>query len=146
MELSVKQFIKTKPEGRRKKEEGWIWIGSLSLLSYGILIQLCLPSKAVSQPILNTPEGQRLEVANSSLSNPSQKIAQQTSVDELSDVKPTDWAYQALKSLIERYGVITGLPDGTFKGNRAVTRYEFAVGLAATLDKLEGLIKNAVGD
>ena len=77
---------------------------------------------------------------------PSQILSQSTSVDELSDVKPTDWAYQALKSLIEKYGVITGLPDGTFKGDRAVTRYEFASGLAATLDKVEGLITGSMGD
>ena len=74
-------------------------------------------------------------------------LAQQTSVDELSDVKPTDWAYQALKSLIERYGVITGLPDGTFKGDRAVSRYEFASGLAATLDHRVGdLISGSISD
>ncbi len=79
-------------------------------------------------------------------SSPSLVITQQTSVDELSDVKPTDWAYQALKSLIEKYQVITGLPDGTFKGNRAVSRYEFAAGLAATLDKLEGSIADSVGE
>ena len=76
----------------------------------------------------------------------SQSLAQQTSVSELSDVKPTDWAYQALKSLIERYGVITGLPDGTFKGNRAVSRYEFAAGLAATLDTMEGTISTVIGE
>ena len=73
-------------------------------------------------------------------------IAQQTSVDQLSDVKPTDWAYQALKSLMEKYGVITGLPDGTFKGSRAVSRYEFAAGLAATLDRVQSIIANVIDD
>jgi len=83
---------------------------------------------------------------------PSPLLAQQTSVDELSDVKPTDWAYQALKSLIERYGVITGLPDGTFKGDRgsiaerALTRDEFAAGLAATLYKVEETIATTITD
>ena len=95
--------------------------------------------------------GQRLEVVSSTPSSPSPPsppslLSQSTSVDELSDVKPTDWAYQALKSLIEKYGVITGLPDGTFRGNRAVTRYEFAALLAATLDKMEELIATSVGD
>jgi S-layer homology domain len=52
-----------------------------------------------------------------------------TSVSELSDVQPTDWAFQALQSLVERYGVIAGYKDGTFKGDRALTRYEFAAGL-----------------
>lgn len=52
---------------------------------------------------------------------------QVTSVSQLKNVQPTDWAFQALQSLIERYGVITGYPDGTFRGNRTITRYEFAV-------------------
>lgn len=40
--------------------------------------------------------------------------AQVTSVSQLSDVQPTDWAFQALQSLVERYGCIAGYPDGTF--------------------------------
>src|SRR6476661_1699134 len=59
--------------------------------------------------------------------------AQVTSVSQLSDVRPTDWAFQALQSLVERYGCIAGYPDGTFRGNRAMTRYEFAAGLNACL-------------
>lgn len=35
---------------------------------------------------------------------------QVTSVSQLSDVKPTDWAFQALQSLVERYGCIAGYP------------------------------------
>lgn len=61
--------------------------------------------------------------------------AQVTSVSNLTDVQPTDWAYQALSRLIERYGCIAGYPDGTFRGNRALTRYEFAAGLNACLDQ-----------
>lgn len=59
-----------------------------------------------------------------------------TSVDELSDVHPTDWAYQALKSIIERYKLDFGYPDGTFRGNRAMTRYEFAAAVEAALNAL----------
>ena len=43
-----------------------------------------------------------------------------TSVSQLSDVKPTDWAFQALQSLVERYGCIAGYPDKTYRGNRAM--------------------------
>lgn len=56
-------------------------------------------------------------------------------------VEPTHWAYQALRSLVERYGCIAGYPDGTFRGNRALTRYEFAAGLNACLDRIGELIK-----
>lgn len=73
-------------------------------------------------------------------------LEQVTSVSQLSDVQPTDWAFQALQSLVERYGVIAGYPDGTFKGNRALTRYEFAAGLNAALDRLNELIATSTGE
>ncbi|NHC37727.1 iron uptake porin [Scytonema millei] len=73
-------------------------------------------------------------------------IAQVTSVSQLSDVQPTDWAFQALQSLVERYGVIAGYPDGTFRGNRAMTRYEFAAGLNAALDRVNELIAAGTAD
>jgi Carbohydrate-selective porin, OprB family/S-layer homology domain len=63
-------------------------------------------------------------------------VGQVTSVSQLSDVQPTDWAFQALQSLVERYGCIAGYPDGTFKGNRAATRYELAAALNACLDQI----------
>jgi hypothetical protein len=74
-------------------------------------------------------------------------IAQVTSVSQLSDVQPTDWAFQALQSLVERYGCIAGYPDGTFRGNRPMTRYEFAAGLNACLDRITELIDgdNGIG-
>jgi Carbohydrate-selective porin, OprB family/S-layer homology domain len=68
------------------------------------------------------------------------RLAQVTSVDDLTDVQPTDWAYQALQSLVERYGCIAGYPDRTYRGNRALTRYEFAAGLNACLDRLAELL------
>jgi opacity protein-like surface antigen len=67
-------------------------------------------------------------------------LNQVTSISQLSDVQPTDWAFQALQSLVERYGVIAGYPDGTYRGNRAMTRYEFAAGLNAALDRVNELI------
>ncbi len=67
---------------------------------------------------------------------------QMNSVSQLSDVKPTDWAFQALQSLVERYGVIAGYNDSTFRGNRAMTRYEFAAGLNAALNKINELINS----
>ncbi len=68
-----------------------------------------------------------------------------------SDVTPNDWAYQAVEDLSGQ-GVVEGYPDGTFKGERNITRYEMAQIIArmlakedqlnaeqrATLDKLAG--------
>ena len=64
-------------------------------------------------------------------------MAQVTSVSQLSDIKPSDWAFQALQALVERYGVIVGYPDGTFRGNRPLTRFEFSAALSAVLGKVE---------
>jgi hypothetical protein len=61
---------------------------------------------------------------------------QVTSVSQLSDVQPTDWAYQALSNLVERYGCVAGYPNGTFGGGRAMTRYEAAALLNACLDRV----------
>merc|ERR1712134_32204 len=64
---------------------------------------------------------------------------QVTSVTQFSDVYPTDWAYQALANLVETYGCVAGYPNGTFRGNRAMTRYEAAALLNACLDSVTGM-------
>ena len=61
---------------------------------------------------------------------------QVTSVTQFSDVQPTDWAYSALSNLVERYGCVAGYPNGTFRGGRAMTRYEAAALLNACLDRV----------
>jgi len=61
---------------------------------------------------------------------------QVTSITQFSDVQPTDWAYQALSNLIERYGCVAGYPNGTFKGKQALTRWEAAALLNACLDRV----------
>jgi len=69
-----------------------------------------------------------------------------TSVSQLSDVKPTDWAFTALQSLVERYGCIAGYPDRTFRGKQATSRYEFAAGLNACMDKINEIISAGLAD
>lgn len=64
------------------------------------------------------------------------QLAQVTAVDELGDVRPTDWGYRALATLIQRYGAISGYPDGTFRGNRSLSRYEFAAALQGVLEQI----------
>jgi hypothetical protein len=82
----------------------------------------------------------------SQLSQESNNLAQVTSVSQFSDVQPTDWAFQALQSLVERYGCVAGYPNGTFRGNRALSRYEFAAGLNSCLDRVNELIATATAD
>lgn len=102
------------------------------LLSGAVLSLLTTPALAESERFFLSQETGNMERV--------------TSVSQLSDVQPTDWAFAALQSLVERYGVIAGYPDGTFKGNRAITRYEFAAGLNAALDKINELIAGGTAD
>ncbi|MBE9160157.1 S-layer homology domain-containing protein [Nodosilinea sp. LEGE 06152] len=55
------------------------------------------------------------------------------------DVPPDHWAYEALLNLAGTYGCVSGYPDGTFRGEDAVTRYEFAAGMDACLSVISGL-------
>jgi len=66
----------------------------------------------------------------------SKSADQVTSITQFSDVQPTDWAYQALSNLIERYGCVAGYPNGTYRGSRAMTRFEAAALLNACLDRI----------
>jgi Carbohydrate-selective porin, OprB family/S-layer homology domain len=61
---------------------------------------------------------------------------QVSSITQLSDVQPTDWAYQALSNLVERYGCVAGYPDGTYGGQKSMTRFEAAALLNACLDRV----------
>jgi hypothetical protein len=113
------------------------------LLSCLLLTGFGLQTKVAAQepPSVNVLEGQNQPstASNGHLSSliaNDESEAQVTSVSQLSDVQPTDWAFQALQSLVERYGCIAGYPDGTFKGNRAATRYELAAALNACLDQI----------
>lgn len=81
------------------------------------------PAVSINRPVVDLPVPQ--ELTNSELT----QNAPVTSVNQLKDVQPTDWAFVALQSLVERYGVIAGYSDGTFRGNRTMTRYEFAAAL-----------------
>ncbi|PSB11784.1 porin [Pleurocapsa sp. CCALA 161] len=67
-------------------------------------------------------------------------MSQITNVKQLRDVAPTDWAYEALRSLVDRYGCIAGFPNQTYRGSQALSRYEFAAGLNSCLNQIERLI------
>ena len=67
-------------------------------------------------------------------------LGQVNSVSQFSDVSPRHWAYTALQSLVERYDCIEGFPDGTFRGDTSLTRYEFAAALNSCLQVVEQLV------
>ncbi|MEM9541124.1 MAG: iron uptake porin [Cyanobacteria bacterium P01_E01_bin.42] len=67
----------------------------------------------------------------------SQDRISQTQLAQNQDVFPGDWAYEALQNLSQNYGCITGYPDDTFRGERFLTRYEFAAGLVSCIQSME---------
>ncbi|WP_414518858.1 iron uptake porin [Nostoc sp. PCC 9305] len=103
---------------------------------------------AIASPANNTTSKPENNQTEQSLESPAtaDAVAQVTSVSQLSDVQPTDWAFQALQSLVERYGCIAGYPNSTYRGNRAMTRYEFAAGLNACLQRINELIATSTND
>lgn len=54
----------------------------------------------------------------------------------LADVPKDHWSYQAVDQLVKD-GIIEGMPDGTYAGDRAISRYEMAVIVARATDKME---------
>jgi hypothetical protein len=88
-------------------------------------VALGLVAPAVNAAELNTEDVNKYASAQ-----------QVTSITQFSDVQPTDWAYQALGNLVERYGCVAGYPNGTFVGGQAMTRFEAAALLNACLDRV----------
>ncbi len=126
-----------------KQFQGWLAnLGSLAIVAYGLPgwagelasepvggaepppIGAIAPPPAIAPSWVDPLVGEAEDVDHD-------PMGQVTSVAQFKDVSPSDWAFQALQTLVERYGVIAGYPDGTFRGNRAMTRNEFAAGLAA---------------
>lgn len=62
-------------------------------------------------------------------------LEQVTSVNQLSDIDPF-W-FEAVQKMVDKYGCIVGYPDGTFKGQRNITRYEFAAALSRCMEYFE---------
>ena len=96
----------------------------------GLAFGLGLLGLAIGETAL--AEGSPVSVA------PVDPMAQVRPVAALADVEPTDWAYQAVRSLVERYG-LRGYEDGTFRGDRALSRAEFAAAIARVLEQLQVL-------
>lgn len=70
---------------------------------------------------------------------PVAQSTEQQLVLPFTDVSPDHWAYEALLNLAGVYGCVSGYPDGTFRGEDTVTRYEFAAGMDSCLSVLVDL-------
>ena len=131
-------------------------VSSSSLLLLGILT---IPIAATAEPIVESEKiktkqsfdyettAEQLNLVNvetNAIAEPGLRpIAQANNVSQLRDVQPGDWAYEALRSLVDRYGCIVGFPNQTYRGDRAISRYEFAAGLNSCLQQIERLIASS---
>ena len=97
-------------------------------------------SRDNSQKIISQVEVLSKGLSNDLATPDNSAMEQVTNVDQLRDVAPTDWAYEALRSLVDRYGCIAGYPNQTYRGNQALSRYEFAAGLNSCLNQIERLV------
>ncbi len=118
--------------------------GGISVLAMASVVGT---SSVLAETATNSVSQAQVSQVRQELTDESDAMAQNvTSVSQLSDVRPTDWAFTALQSLVERYGCIAGYPDRTFRGQRSLSRYEFAAGLNACLDKINELISSGLAD
>ncbi|MDJ0534353.1 MAG: iron uptake porin [Xenococcaceae cyanobacterium MO_207.B15] len=107
------------------------WWGVLGLSSLVLYCNSAINSKATASEI-----GQAINQYSSA----QQSLEQVNPVSQLRDVSPEDWAYEALRSLIERYDCIVGFPNSSYQGEQVMNRYEFAAGLNSCLQQIERII------
>ncbi|MEH2027254.1 iron uptake porin [Nostoc sp.] len=128
-DITTSSAIKNKYENILRKSRG-----KIKFISSSKLAEL-----KDTQPVTEVAQNQENKEEFSLSPHPpdsDNQMSQVTSVSQLQDVQPADWAFSAMQSLVERYGCIAGYADGTYLGNRSISRYEFAVGLNACLEKI----------
>ncbi|MBW4576407.1 MAG: iron uptake porin [Aphanothece sp. CMT-3BRIN-NPC111] len=109
------------------------------------LIAQATPDAASAAPTSDTSVLEQVQLYNDGTTsnnniNVEDPMGQITNASQFRDVQPSDWAYEALDRVVQKYGCLVGYPDGTYRGNRALSRYEFAAGLNACLRQIESLI------
>ncbi|NEO85907.1 MAG: iron uptake porin [Spirulina sp. SIO3F2] len=73
-------------------------------------------------------------------------LEQQSGAGQFGDVSPEDWAYQALDDLTRRYDCLKGYPDGTYRGERSLSRDELAAALNSCLQRVEQILAGVTSD
>ncbi|MFE4106891.1 iron uptake porin [Almyronema epifaneia] len=107
---------------------------SLPAVGLGLwLLSPTPPGCAQPPPLAQTfnPQGEQTEAFEAEHFSLASTASAQPTVTQLTDVAPTDWAFQALQNLVERYDCLVDYGDGTFRGDRRLTRFEFAAALNA---------------
>ncbi len=108
----------------------------IAIATTGFIAPLAAPAQELASLSGNNAVNEYMNQQNIDTFRAWESKNQVTNVSQFSDVKPTDWAYQALSNLVEKYGCVAGYPDGSFKGGNAMTRFEAAALLNACLDRV----------
>ena len=118
----------------------WRALKSLPAVAMGSVV---VANATVAQNVPESQVHESLAQINRYQTVGNNSMSQVTNVNQLRDVSPADWAYEALRSLVDRYGCIAGYPNQTYRGNQSLSRYEFAAGLNACLSQIERLIASS---
>jgi len=104
-------------------------------------VQPALPAVETSTPPASLHQGHSFSTQQSLTQQlPAlEQLAQGRS--PFSDITQKDWAYAPISVLMQKYGCISGYPDGTFRGQQALTRNEFAAGLESCMNRMDKLIQ-----
>ncbi len=113
----------------------------LTLLNFALLI---ITENSVFANEIKLDYNSNLLQQIENYNNENNPLNQVNSISQLRDVSPTDWAYSALQNLVENYDCLEGYPNRTFRGDRTLTRYEFAAGLNACLENINQTNINTV--
>lgn len=111
-----------------------------SLVGWVNVASLIIPNSIEATPVFFRPSQAKLPPKPTfSFDNPMEQVP---SVNQLQDISPGDWAYEALRGLVERYSCLEGYPNLTFYGERSLTRWEFVAGLNSCFQIIESLLQN----
>ena len=130
-------------------------MSNFSKKNYSLAVSVAMAASALISGAANAQASKASETVRAASADtlveqvqlrPSAVAQNVTSVSQLSDVRPTDWAFNALQSLVDRYSCISGYPDRTFRGKQATSRYEFAATLNSCLDKINEIISAGLAD
>lgn len=115
----------------------------LILGSMGAIAPIAIADQPVttSQSMADLPLPTQVTSLPTTPDNSGQTLSQLFPPGNFSDVSVNHWAYSAVNNLSEDYGCLAGYPDGTFRGEEFVTRYEFAAALETCLDSVVQLIE-----
>ncbi|MBM3274919.1 MAG: S-layer homology domain-containing protein, partial [Candidatus Sericytochromatia bacterium] len=99
--------------------------------SHAIAVSAGIWGLALGAPVLAQSGGM------SSSTPATESASSGPAAEQMVDLAPNHWAYNAIKVLMERYRVVGGFPDKTFRGEKGVSRYELAAALAQIMDKTQ---------